>query len=151
MKKLVALFLLFVIVGCEKEPSLLEKCLETNINIFETTSTGDNLKIVFKPDFNLYIKYMSTAYIEGNNNWCFFDFVDRNECENLEPEIFFSKYGNGLYSDSKNSYEQFTVKDVKEILAIPDGSGLGTELHRQLLNDTYDINARLKCSEQGIY
>ena len=90
MKKLLALLLLFGIVGCEKEPSLLEKCMETNINLFETTTTGDDLKIVFQPDFNLYTEYMLSAYTEGNNNWCFLDFVEKNECKNLESEIFFS-------------------------------------------------------------
>tara|TARA_B110000238_G_C15787349_1_gene294414 strand:- start:9 stop:140 length:132 start_codon:yes stop_codon:yes gene_type:complete len=43
MKKLLALLLLFGIVGCEKKPSLLEKCMETNINLFETTAKGDDL------------------------------------------------------------------------------------------------------------
>ena len=156
MKKLLALLLLFGIVGCEKKPSLLEKCIETNINLFETTATGDDLKIVFQPDFNLYTEYMLLAYKEGNNNWCFFDFVEKNECENLESEIFFSKYMDALYADSKDSYEKWTVKEINEILATPippdvDDNGLWTELFNEVLKDTFETNALLKCSEQGIY
>ena len=156
MKKLLALLLLFGIVGCEKEPSLLEKCMKTNINLFETTTTGDDLKIVFQPDFNLFIEYSLSAWREDNKNWCFFDFVEKNECKNLEPEIFFSKYMDALYAHEKDSSEKFTVKEIKDILATPippdiEDNGLWTKLYNEVLKDTFKTNALLKCSEQGIY
>ena len=156
MKKLLALLLLFGIVGCEKEPSLLEKCMETNINLFETTTIGDDLNIVFQPDFTLFIEYNLSAYREDNKNWCFFDFVEKNECKNLEPEIFFSKYMDALYVHEKDSSEKFTVKEIKDLLATPippdvEDNGLWTKLYNEVLKDTFKTNALLKCSEQGIY
>ncbi|MDA8799328.1 hypothetical protein N9N74_05445 [Gammaproteobacteria bacterium] len=148
MKHTLALVLIvFGIVGCEKEPSLLEKCIETNINLFETTSRGNDLKVVFQPDFSLYIEYVSRVWNTGIVQWCSFDFVDKNECPNLEKEIYFSKYSNAFYSAAKNNYEQLTVKEFKNAF----NSGKGKEIKRQVLKETYNINARLKCNEQGIY
>ena len=152
MKKLLALLLLFGMVGCEKEPSLLEKCMETNINLFETTTTGDDLKIVFQPDLNIYIDYRYSLVDKSNKDWCFIDYVDRNECANLEAEIFFSKYGSNLFAESKDFYETVNVIEIKEAIKLSQGSNeLEDIFHKELIKNTYEINAKLKCSEQGIY
>ena len=152
MKKLLALLLLFGIVGCEKQPSLLDKCLETNLSLFETTNTGDDLKIIFQPDFNLFIDYRLSLVDKSNKDWCSLDYVDRNECINLEAEIFFSKYGSNLFAESKDFYETVNIIEIKEAIKSSQGKyELQDILHKELIKNTYEINARLKCSEQGIY
>ena len=115
MKKLLALLLLFGIVGCEKEPSLLEKCMETNINLFETTTTGNDLKIVFQPDLNIFIDYRYSLVNKSNKDWCFIDYVDRNECVNLEAEIFFSTKSrkHQLLLPSSYAETMYSVKRLK--------------------------------------
>ena len=152
MKKLLALLLLFGIFGCEKQPSLLDNCLETNLSLFETTNTGDDLKIIFQPDFNLFIDYRYSLVDKSNKDWCSLDYVDRNECINLEAEIFFSKYGSNLFAESKDFYETVNIIEIKEAIKSSQGKyELQDILHKELIKNTYEINARLKCSEQGIY
>ena len=152
MKKLLALLLLFGIVGCEKQPSLLDKCLETNSSLFETTNTGDDLKVVFQPDFNLFIDYRYSHADKSNKDWCFADYVDRSECANLEAEIFFSKYGSNLFAETKDFYETVNVIEIKEWIKLNQGDKESEDIfHKELIKNTYEINAKLKCSQQGIY
>jgi len=152
MKKLLALLLLFGIVGCEKQPSLLDKCLETNLSLFETTNTGDDLKIVFQPDFNLFIDYRYSSANKSNKDWCIVDYVDRSECANLEAEIFFSKYGSNLFAETKDFYETVNVIEIKEWIKLNQGDKESVNIfHKELIKNTYEINAKLKCSQQGIY
>lgn len=155
MKKLLALLLIFGIIGCQKEPTLLDKCIETNVNLFETTSMGDDLKIVFQPDLDVYIDYMRAGVDLSdidNKDWCMFDYVARDECSNLEPKLFYSKYGDILYADSKEFYETINVSEIKEWIQSKElETEIAQSFHQILLKDTYHINASLKCSEQGIY
>ena len=157
MKKLIALLLLFGIVGCEKEPSLLDKCLEANLSLFETTNTGDNLKIIFQPsidEFNAYRVFSIKAADTTDNNWCFLDFIDVADCKNIQPEDLFTKYGKFFYDESKDFYKDLTVTKVTSLIDFKDekpNKTIENKFHQGLIKDTYALNSRLICSEQGIY